>query len=131
MDVLGLRRMISNPSDQKHRGRSGPTGALRLAFRLSSKRGTRCDQDLRFDGIAWENHRARSNHALGMGYRGFCRGSYCLLAGIPRKGGYQGWRSTNEAPEHRAYLQAMAYLRDRRRPPAAGRLASATLYPHM
>ena len=28
MDVLGLRRVMSNPSDQEHRGRSGPTGAL-------------------------------------------------------------------------------------------------------
>ena len=34
MDVLGPRRVISNPSDQEHRGRSRPTGALRLAFRL-------------------------------------------------------------------------------------------------
>jgi deazaflavin-dependent oxidoreductase (nitroreductase family) len=34
MDVLGLRRVMSNPSDQEHRGRSRPTGALRLAFRL-------------------------------------------------------------------------------------------------
>ena len=31
-------------------------------------------------GIAWENHRARFNHALGMGYGGFSEGSYCLLA---------------------------------------------------
>ena len=30
--------------------------------------------------IAWENHRARFNHALGMGYGGFSEGSYCLLA---------------------------------------------------
>ena len=34
MDVLGLRRVMSNPSDQEHRGRSRPAGALRLAFRL-------------------------------------------------------------------------------------------------
>ena len=34
MDVLGLRRVMSNPSGQEHRGRSRPTGALRLAFRL-------------------------------------------------------------------------------------------------
>ena len=33
MDVLGLRRVMSNPSEQEHRGRSRPTGALRLAFR--------------------------------------------------------------------------------------------------
>ena len=40
--------------------------------------------------IAWENHRARFNHALGMGYQGFSEGSYCLLPevseeGIPRR----------------------------------------------
>ena len=34
MDVPGLRRVMSNPSDREHRGRSRPTGALRLAFRL-------------------------------------------------------------------------------------------------
>ena len=34
MDVLGPRRVMSNPSDQEHRGRSRPTGALRLAFCL-------------------------------------------------------------------------------------------------
>jgi deazaflavin-dependent oxidoreductase (nitroreductase family) len=34
MDVLGLRRVMSNHSDQELRGRSRPTGALRLAFRL-------------------------------------------------------------------------------------------------
>ena len=28
MDVLGLRRVMSNPSDQERRGRSRPTGAL-------------------------------------------------------------------------------------------------------
>jgi hypothetical protein len=27
--------------------------------------------------IAWENHRARFNHALGLGYQGFSEGSYC------------------------------------------------------
>jgi hypothetical protein len=30
--------------------------------------------------IAWENHRARFNHALCMGYGGFSEGTYCLLA---------------------------------------------------
>src|SRR3712207_6492265 len=29
--------------------------------------------------IAWENHRARSNHALGMNPQGFSEGAYCLL----------------------------------------------------
>lgn len=29
--------------------------------------------------IAWENHRARFNHALGMGPQGFSEGSLCLL----------------------------------------------------
>lgn len=33
--------------------------------------------------IAWENHRARSNHALGMGSQGFSEGSLCLLPGVP------------------------------------------------
>ena len=37
-------------------------------------------------GIAWENHRARFNHALGMGYGGFYQGSYCLLAGDSEEG---------------------------------------------
>ena len=32
--------------------------------------------------IAWENHRARSNHALGMGSQGFSEGSLCLLPGV-------------------------------------------------
>ena len=36
--------------------------------------------------IAWENHRASSNHALGMGYGGFSEGSYCLLAGDSEEG---------------------------------------------
>ena len=36
--------------------------------------------------IAWENHRARFNHALGMGYGGFSEGSYCLLAGDSEEG---------------------------------------------
>lgn len=34
--------------------------------------------------IAWENHRARFNHALGMGYQGFSEGSYCLLPEVPK-----------------------------------------------
>jgi hypothetical protein len=34
MDVLSPRRVMSNPSDQEHQGRSRHTGALRLAFRL-------------------------------------------------------------------------------------------------
>ena len=33
--------------------------------------------------IAWENHRARSNHALGMGSQGFSEGPLCLLPGVP------------------------------------------------
>lgn len=33
--------------------------------------------------IAWENHRARSNHALGMGSQGFSGGSLCLLREVP------------------------------------------------
>ena len=36
--------------------------------------------------IAWENHRARFNHALGMGYQGFSEGSYCLLPEVPEEG---------------------------------------------
>jgi alkylhydroperoxidase family enzyme len=36
--------------------------------------------------IAWENYRARFNHALGMGYQGFSEGSYCLLPEVPEKG---------------------------------------------
>jgi len=36
--------------------------------------------------IAWENHRARFNHALGMGYWGFSKGSYCLFAGDSEEG---------------------------------------------
>jgi hypothetical protein len=36
--------------------------------------------------IAWENHRARFNHALSMGYGGFSEGSYCLLAGDSEEG---------------------------------------------
>jgi len=36
--------------------------------------------------IAWENHRASSNRALGMGYGGFSEGSYCLLAGDSEDG---------------------------------------------
>ena len=36
--------------------------------------------------IARENHRARFNHALGMGYGGFSEGSYCLLAGDCEEG---------------------------------------------
>ena len=36
--------------------------------------------------IAWENYRARFNHALGMGYGGFSKGSYCLLAGDSGEG---------------------------------------------
>ena len=36
--------------------------------------------------IAWENHRAIFNHALGMGYGGFSEGSYCLLAGDSEEG---------------------------------------------
>ena len=36
--------------------------------------------------IAWENQRARFNHALGMGYQGFSEGSYCLLPEVPGKG---------------------------------------------
>ena len=32
------------------------------------------------------NHRARFNHALGMGYGGFSEGSYCLLAGDSEEG---------------------------------------------
>jgi hypothetical protein len=36
--------------------------------------------------IAWENHRARFNHALGMGYGGFSEGSYCPLAGDSEEG---------------------------------------------
>ena len=36
--------------------------------------------------IAWENHRARFNHALGMGYGGFSEGSYCQLAGDSEEG---------------------------------------------
>ena len=35
--------------------------------------------------IAWENQRARFNHALGMGYQGFSEGSSCLLPGNPRQ----------------------------------------------
>ena len=31
--------------------------------------------------IARENHRASSNHALGMSYGGFSEGSHCLLEG--------------------------------------------------
>lgn len=34
--------------------------------------------------IAWENHRARSNHALGMGSQGFSEGSLCLLPQVPQ-----------------------------------------------
>lgn len=33
--------------------------------------------------IAWENHRARSNQALGMGSQGFSEGSLCLLPEFP------------------------------------------------
>ena len=36
--------------------------------------------------FAWENHRARFNHALDMGYGGFSKGSYCLLAEDPEEG---------------------------------------------
>jgi len=36
--------------------------------------------------IAWENHRARFNDALGMGYQGFSEGSYCLLPEVPEEG---------------------------------------------
>jgi alkylhydroperoxidase family enzyme len=36
--------------------------------------------------IAWENHRARFNHAFGMGYQGFSEGSYCLLPEVPEEG---------------------------------------------
>ena len=36
--------------------------------------------------IAWENHRARFNHALGMGYQGFSEGSCCLLPEVPEEG---------------------------------------------
>jgi hypothetical protein len=36
--------------------------------------------------IAWENHRTRFNRALGMGYGGFSKGSYCLLAGDSEEG---------------------------------------------
>lgn len=36
--------------------------------------------------IAWENHRARFNHVLGMGYQGFSGGSYCLLPEVPEEG---------------------------------------------
>jgi alkylhydroperoxidase family enzyme len=36
--------------------------------------------------IAWENHRARFNHASGMGYQGLSEGSYCLLPGGPGEG---------------------------------------------
>jgi hypothetical protein len=53
--------------------------------------------------IAWENQRASFNHALGMDHGGFSKGSYCLLAWDSEEG-YQGWRSTNEASEHRAHL---------------------------
>ena len=33
--------------------------------------------------IAWENHRARSNHALGIDPQGFSEGSLCLLPAVP------------------------------------------------
>jgi len=33
--------------------------------------------------IAWENHRARFNDAVGMGYGGFSDGSHCLLSNSP------------------------------------------------
>jgi hypothetical protein len=36
--------------------------------------------------IAWENHRARFDNALGMGYGGFSEASYCLLAGDSEEG---------------------------------------------
>jgi alkylhydroperoxidase family enzyme len=36
--------------------------------------------------VAWENHRARSNHALGMGPQGFSEGSYCLLPEVSGEG---------------------------------------------
>jgi AhpD family alkylhydroperoxidase len=36
--------------------------------------------------IAWENHRARFNHALGMGYQGFSEGSYYLLPEVTEEG---------------------------------------------
>jgi 4-carboxymuconolactone decarboxylase len=36
--------------------------------------------------VAWENHRARSNHALGMGPQGFSEGSYCLLPEVTGEG---------------------------------------------
>jgi AhpD family alkylhydroperoxidase len=40
--------------------------------------------------IAWENYRARFNHALGMGYQGFSEGSYCLLPGNPTQSTSRG-----------------------------------------
>ena len=35
--------------------------------------------------IAWENHRARLNRALGVGPMGFAEGAYCVRAEPPRQ----------------------------------------------
>ncbi|HZB10923.1 MAG TPA: carboxymuconolactone decarboxylase family protein [Rubrobacter sp.] len=35
--------------------------------------------------IAWENHRARFNHALGVSSQGFSEGSLCLLPEVPEE----------------------------------------------
>jgi deazaflavin-dependent oxidoreductase (nitroreductase family) len=77
------------------RPRQGPSSRVRSTVAspwrpTAGKRGARSEQDLRFDGIAWENHRARFNHALGMGHRGFSKSSYCLLAGDSEEGRLPG-----------------------------------------
>ncbi|HEY1691251.1 MAG TPA: hypothetical protein VGG39_03775 [Polyangiaceae bacterium] len=36
--------------------------------------------------IAWENHRARFNHALGIEAQGFSEGAFCALPEAPAKG---------------------------------------------
>lgn len=86
MDVLSLRRVMSNPSDQEHRGRSRPTGALRLAFRLPIYLYRLGLGQLLGHRFMLLTHRARFNHALGMGFGSFSKGSYCLLAGDSEEG---------------------------------------------
>ncbi len=40
--------------------------------------------------IAWENFRARFNHALGIEAQGFSEGAYCAVPERPRDGGEHG-----------------------------------------
>ena len=37
--------------------------------------------------IAWENYRARFNHAFGIEAEGFCEGAACVLPGSPASNG--------------------------------------------